>query len=63
MKYDISKDGHLTLIPESEMESFALKKWWEHYSIHTKPDDECKYTIGILSHKQNQSVIETDKRI
>lgn len=32
MKADISLDGRLTIRPETEIEAFALMRWWYMYT-------------------------------
>ena len=32
MKAEIDGNGKLSVVPETEMESFALRMWWENYN-------------------------------
>ena len=54
MKAEIAKDGHLTLMPESEVEEFALKLWWADFSEHSRCDGSGKYTISIITYEQSK---------
>lgn len=51
MKAEINK-GHLTLMPETSTESFALKLFWKEFSKHCKVDGKEKYTMSIITYEQ-----------
>jgi hypothetical protein len=46
MKATISTDGTLSVIPESELEAYALSRWWANY----QQGDNCS-GLGILFNK------------
>ena len=46
MKCEISEKGCLNIIPETDLEAYALKKWWEDFENHvTIPETGCKIII------------------
>ena len=49
---EINKDGHLTIMPESEQEEFALNVWWNGYSEHVRYDGKEKYILGFITFEQ-----------
>ncbi len=42
MKAKMTKDGDLTIAPESELEEFALNAWYNRYI------DKDDYSVGII---------------
>ena len=37
MRAEINENGQLTVIPESSVEAFALRVWWEDYMTEPTP--------------------------
>lgn len=46
MKARIEKNGGLFLIPESETEEYALKKWMKEFNAKDK-NGGCEVTLGV----------------
>ena len=44
----ITEKGTLNIKPESELESFALKVWFDDY---TKKEGNCSLSIETIEHK------------
>lgn len=40
MKAEIDENGKLKISPETGLESFALKMWWEDYTIRAQDEKE-----------------------
>ena len=45
MKAAINEKGKLTLTPETPLESFALKMWWDNYSLELPSDGAGRFAV------------------
>ena len=52
MRAEIDKSGNLTIIPESQVESFALSTFWADFSENMEATGKGKYAMSVLGWDQ-----------
>ena len=55
MKVDLSSDGVLCISAETEIESYALKKWFENYGERNQCDSVLKVETKLIENDNTRT--------
>lgn len=48
MRADIDENGKLSVIPETQVETFALRVWWEDYMNNQRSQNDGRQPFATL---------------